>query len=159
MLAHKDEFYYQNPEDLGENLFAWLPPLAQQPMNLSAVKKKPDVSGKDAAMYWYKSHGNYDYDKEPGVLHAHGGPFTQMIWQSSTKFGCGKARSRSGKVIAVAYYHPKGNCPKHYHENVFPPDPDLVDPVDMEKENIERVSKTKSFGLKNAVLTVISCAQ
>ena len=23
MLAHKDEFYYQNPVNLGENLFAW----------------------------------------------------------------------------------------------------------------------------------------
>ena len=70
LLAHKDEFYYQNPDDLGENLFAWMPPVAQQPMNLTGGKKKPDVSGQDAAMYWYKSHANYDYDKPPAILHA-----------------------------------------------------------------------------------------
>ena len=59
-----------------------------------------------------------------------------MIWHSTTKFGCGKARSRSGKVVAVAYYEPKGNIPGHYHENVLPPviesededeDPEIVE--------------------------------
>ena len=73
MLAHEDKFYYQNPPDLGENLFAWLPPIAQSSVNLQAKKKKPDVSGEDAALYWYKSHANYDYNKEPGVLHAYAG--------------------------------------------------------------------------------------
>ena len=69
LLAHKDEFYYQNPPDLGENLFAWLPPIAQNSINLLIKKKKPDVSGEDAAAYWYKSHVNYDYDKDRNVLH------------------------------------------------------------------------------------------
>ncbi len=36
-------------------------------------KKKPDVSGEDAALYWYKSHASYNYDKDPGVLHAYAG--------------------------------------------------------------------------------------
>ena len=74
MLAHKEEFFYQNPENLGESLFAWVPPIAPS-MNISThgKKKKPDVSGKDAAVYWYKSHIYYDYTKEPSVLHAHAG--------------------------------------------------------------------------------------
>jgi hypothetical protein len=73
-LAHKDEFFYQNPPEFGENLFAWLPLIAQQPVNLvSLKKKKPDVSGKDVSVYWYKSHQHYNYDKKPGVLHAHAG--------------------------------------------------------------------------------------
>lgn len=75
LLAHKNEFYYQNPPDLGENLFAWCPPIAQSSVNLLVKKKKPDVSGEDAALYWYKSHANYDYEKEPGVLHAHAGNY------------------------------------------------------------------------------------
>ena len=73
LLAHKNEFFYQNPPDLGENLFAWNPPIAQLSVNLSIMKKKPDVSGEDAAIYWYKSHSHYDYEKEPNVLHAHAG--------------------------------------------------------------------------------------
>ena len=77
MLAHKEEFFYQNPENLGESLFAWVPPIAPS-MNISThgKKKKPDVSGKDAAVYWYKSHIYYDYTKEPSILHAHAGTYT-----------------------------------------------------------------------------------
>ena len=30
-----------------------------------------------------------------------------MVWRSSRSFGCGKARSRSGKVIVVAHYKPR----------------------------------------------------
>ena len=48
-------------------------------------------------------------------------PFTQMIWNSTQHFGCGKARSRCGKVIAVAYYEPKGNIEGQFHKNIFPP--------------------------------------
>ena len=44
-----------------------------------------------------------------------------MIWHSTQHFGCGKARSRCGKVIAVAYYEPKGNIEGQFHENIFPP--------------------------------------
>ena len=33
--------------------------------------------------------------------------FTQMVWAKSVKFGCGKARSRTGKIIVVANYEPK----------------------------------------------------
>ena len=75
MLAHSEEFYYQNPESLGESLFIWVPAVAPS-MNASAVqgkKKKPDVSGQDTATYWYKSHFNYDYSKDPDILHAHAG--------------------------------------------------------------------------------------
>ena len=35
--------------------------------------------------------------------------FTQMVWAKSVKFGCGKARSRTGKIIVVANYEPKVN--------------------------------------------------
>lgn len=125
MLAHKGEFYHQNPAALGENLFAWVSPVAQSPSPVSLIiKKKPDVSGKDVAVYWYKSRRYYDYEKNARVLHAHGAQFTQMVWSASEKFGCGKARSRSGKVIVVAYYEPKGNIPGLFHRNVFAPSPE-----------------------------------
>ena len=33
--------------------------------------------------------------------------FSQMVWASSTRFGVGKSRSRTGKTIVVAHYYPK----------------------------------------------------
>ena len=44
-----------------------------------------------------------------------------MVWVGSRSFGVGKARSKSGKVIVVAHYHPKGNIPGQFHTNVLPP--------------------------------------
>ena len=43
-----------------------------------------------------------------------------MVWASSTRFGVGKSRSRTGKTIVVAHYYPKGNLVGKFHENVFP---------------------------------------
>ena len=30
-----------------------------------------------------------------------------MVWASSTRIGCGKSRSRTGKTIVVAHYYPR----------------------------------------------------
>ncbi len=80
-----------------------------------------------------------------------------MIWHSATKFGCGKARSRSGKVIAVAYYEPKGNIPHQFHENVFPP----VIESDDEESDSEGSSQgsTENSAMRKATMffKMISC--
>ncbi|KAL3217443.1 hypothetical protein MRX96_032394 [Rhipicephalus microplus] len=43
-----------------------------------------------------------------------------MVWRSSTTFGVGKARTRSGKIIVVAMYKPAGNVLGEFHRNVLP---------------------------------------
>ena len=43
-----------------------------------------------------------------------------MVWIGSKYFGCGKARSRSGKILVVGHYFPRGNIPGEYHLNVLP---------------------------------------
>ena len=50
MLAHKDEFYYQNPADLGENLFAWPMPSQGQILGArySGVSTPQDKNSPDA---------------------------------------------------------------------------------------------------------------
>lgn len=48
------------------------------------------------------------------------GHFSQMVWRSSTTFGVGKARTRSGKIIVVAMYKPAGNVLGEFHRNVLP---------------------------------------
>ena len=45
--------------------------------------------------------------------------FSQMVWASSTRFGCGKSRSRTGKTIVVAHYFPKGNLGGDSIDNIL----------------------------------------
>ena len=35
------------------------------------TKRLPDTSGKDVAVYWYKTMRNYYFLKDPSVLHAY----------------------------------------------------------------------------------------
>ena len=80
-----------------------------------------------------------------------------MIWHSTKKFGCGKARSRSGKVIAVAYYEPKGNIPGSFHENVLPP---VIESRDEEEDHEISENHSQKFfkrELWTRILKVISC--
>ena len=72
-------------------------------------------------LFRYKTHQYYNFNKPPEVLHAWAAQFTQMVWVNTTKFGCGKARSRTGKIIVVANYLPRGNIPSVFHLNVLPP--------------------------------------
>lgn len=112
-LAHLNTFYYRpNSRDIGQNVYCRL-----------NVKEPSDVSGQEVASYWYSACRQYDYLKEPDVLHANvnAGPFTQLIWASSCDIGIGIARSRTGKVMVVANYRPPGNISGQFQENVLPP--------------------------------------
>ncbi|XP_037774524.1 zinc finger CCCH domain-containing protein 13-like, partial [Penaeus monodon] len=45
-----------------------------------------------------------------------------MIWKDTENFGVGKARTRDGKIMVVAYYSPPGNIQGKFKENVNPLD-------------------------------------
>ncbi|RZC36701.1 uncharacterized protein BDFB_002786, partial [Asbolus verrucosus] len=111
-LAHTNRFYYRNDKDIGQNLFC-------RPSNVLVT----DVTGQEVATYWYRAVRQYDFRKEPDILHANvnAGHFTQLVWAASRHFGVGKARSRSGKIVVVAHYAPIGNISGAYLENVLPP--------------------------------------
>ncbi|XP_043276133.1 uncharacterized protein [Venturia canescens] len=114
-LAHTNTFYYRNDREVGQNLYCR--PGGAVP---------GDVTGQDVSAYWYSAVRQYDFLKEPDILHANvnAGHFTQLIWASSRSFGVGKARSRSGKIIVVANYQPVGNVSGQFQRNVLPPLPD-----------------------------------
>ncbi|XP_028173879.1 ectin-like isoform X1 [Ostrinia furnacalis] len=114
-LAHTNKFHYRNDRDVGQNLY-------QRPV--SALQ--PDITGQEVSSYWYAAVRQYNYFKEPDVLHANvnGGHFTQMVWVATRFFGVGKARSRAGKVIVVANYSPPGNASGQFEANVLPPLPE-----------------------------------
>ncbi|XP_046472413.1 uncharacterized protein [Neodiprion pinetum] len=116
-LAHTNTFYYRNDRDVGQNLYC-------RPGGAVTC----DVAGQEVAAYWYSAVRQYDFLKEPDVLHANvnAGHFTQLIWANSRHFGVGKARSRSGKIIVVANYQPVGNISGQFQMNVHPPIPDCA---------------------------------
>lgn len=99
LLAHTEQFHYQRPPDLGENLLLFPPS--------SLALQAPDVNGKYCATYWYRSHSSFPYSNPPATLQSYASAFTQLVWAASKMFGCGKAKSPSGKMIVVAYYHPR----------------------------------------------------
>ncbi|KAG8262181.1 hypothetical protein J6590_057753 [Homalodisca vitripennis] len=114
-LAHTNTFFYQQAKDVGQNLFCRLTNMLQT-----------DVTGQEVASYWYSAVRQYNYMKEPDVLHANvnAGHFTQLVWASTKLFGVGKARSRSGKILVVANYRPPGNISGLFKDNVLPPVPE-----------------------------------
>ncbi|KYQ60558.1 Golgi-associated plant pathogenesis-related protein 1, partial [Trachymyrmex zeteki] len=114
-LAHTNTFYYKNDRNVGHNLYCR--PGGAVP---------GDITGQEVASYWYSAVKQYDFLKEPDILHANvnAGHFTQLIWARSCYFGVGKACSRSGKVIVVANYEPVGNMSGQFQNNVFPPLPE-----------------------------------
>ncbi|TGZ46485.1 Uncharacterized protein DBV15_10158 [Temnothorax longispinosus] len=119
-LAHTNTFYYRNDRNVGHNLYC-------RPGG--AVPS--DVTGQEVASYWYSAVRQYNFLKEPDILHANvnAGHFTQLIWARSRYFGVGKACSRSGKVIVVANYEPVGNVSGQFQNNVFPPLPENMNVV------------------------------
>ncbi|XP_049845424.1 Golgi-associated plant pathogenesis-related protein 1-like [Schistocerca gregaria] len=111
-LAHVNTFYYRTDRDIGQNLFC-----------RPTTTLQADVTGQEVVTYWYSAVRQYNYLKEPDILHANvnAGHFTQLVWASTTHVGLGKARSRSGKVLVVAHYRPAGNVSGLFQQNVFPP--------------------------------------
>lgn len=105
-------FYRPNARDIGQNVYCRL-----------NVKEPGDVGGQEVAGSWYSACRQYDYLKEPDILHVsvNAGHFTQLIWASSCDVGIGIARSRAGKVMVVANYRPAGNISGQFQENVLPP--------------------------------------
>lgn len=58
-LAHTNTFYYRNDREVGQNLYC-------RPGGAVLT----DVTGQDVASYWYSAVKQYDFLKEPDVLHA-----------------------------------------------------------------------------------------
>lgn len=86
----------------------------------------PKFTGTDGVDRWYKEISKYDY-KKPGWGDGSAGHFTQVIWKSSTKVGCGAAVGRYKSngtnwyaVFVVCNYYPPGNYSNEYTKNVMP---------------------------------------
>lgn len=49
------------------------------------------------------------------------GHFTQMVWRDTKEIGVGRAKGKSGQVVIVANYKPRGNIFGQFTANVLRP--------------------------------------
>lgn len=110
-LAREDRFAHRPDGRYGENIFcAWSPDSGTGPGSSSRV------GAKEACETWYKEIKEHPFGQEPRLLKS--GHFSQMIWKESKELGLGMARSKNGRTLIVANYHPRGNYIGQFAENV-----------------------------------------
>ena len=82
----------------GENLYMYM-----------SFGMAPNASLKDAVLTWYSEKKNFVYGKDgwckEGTVCGH---YTQLVWKSTKKIGCGKAIS-GNNVYIVCRFYPPGN--------------------------------------------------
>ncbi|ORX57569.1 PR-1-like protein [Hesseltinella vesiculosa] len=71
----------------------------------------------DAITAWYDEYKQYSYNN-PGFGESTG-HFTQVVWRTSTKLGCGVS-SCNGRPIYSCNYNPPGNMIGDFKKNVLP---------------------------------------
>lgn len=98
---------YQGDEKLGENLFQ---------CNNKACKMENYTQPLDI---WYKEISQYNFDTNEGEKGTSN--FTQMVWKSTKKMGCGVGQKTENSYKVVCYYLPRGNIPEKYKSNVLKP--------------------------------------
>jgi glioma pathogenesis-related protein 2 len=93
--------------------------------NLYGVSSSSRIDGPAAAAGatdgWYGESAQYRYGSGFSSATGH---FTQLVWKSSTRLGCGMARGSNGSlntVYVVCSYDPPGNVTNEFPQNVLPP--------------------------------------
>jgi len=80
-----------------------------------------DVQSLESTKTWYDKIGEYDFNN-PGFKSATGA-FTQVVWKSTSKLGCGVTKTPDGKkaFITCHYCESSGNYMGQFPENVTKP--------------------------------------
>ena len=97
---------YEGDEKLGENLFQ---------CNKKTCKMENYTQPLEV---WYKEKNYYNFNTNKGEKGT--ANFTQMVWKSTKKLGCGLAQKYETSYKVVCYYLPKGNIAEKYDINVLP---------------------------------------
>lgn len=104
----------------------WADNLAKKDSNLEHRSKnkygeniyKASLRFRDLAVpTWYGEINSYDFKKP--AYQSKTGHFTQVVWKSTTEFGCGVAISKTKQYYFVCNYNPPGNEEGRFAANVF----------------------------------------
>jgi pathogenesis-related protein 1 len=79
---------------------------------ITSVWQKISSDGSDAVKSWYSEQSDYDYTSNSCNNDAVCGHFTQIIWKSTKRIGCGQSSIKRGKttiIYWVCQYDPPGN--------------------------------------------------
>lgn len=107
-MAKKDgtNFYHHDHMDVGENL-AW--------------NSREPVDCRIPLQLWYDEWKTYNFQNPH--INPRNGHFSQLVWKSSQRIGCGQAisKGRKGGTFTVCNYDPPGNYKGEEVQNVSPP--------------------------------------
>uniref|UniRef100_A0A182WIM3 SCP domain-containing protein n=1 Tax=Anopheles minimus TaxID=112268 RepID=A0A182WIM3_9DIPT len=106
ILARDDRFTYRQNSKFGENLYC-----------LWSSDRNARPNARDVCRSWYEEVKQYAFTMEPRAA-IKGGQFTQMVWKGTKELGVGMGQTRSGKVIVVCTYYPRGNVLGQFMANV-----------------------------------------
>uniref|UniRef100_A0A182MN72 SCP domain-containing protein n=1 Tax=Anopheles culicifacies TaxID=139723 RepID=A0A182MN72_9DIPT len=106
ILARDDRFTYRQNSKFGENLYC-----------LWSSDRNARPNARDVCRSWYEEVKQYAFTLEPRAA-IKGGQFTQMVWKGTKELGVGMGQTRSGKVIVVCTYYPRGNVLGQFMANV-----------------------------------------
>jgi len=101
-LVKKGCAFEHSGSDYGENLAAG-----------TAGAMSPDA----VVDMWYREVDRYDF--KHGGFSMDTGHFTQLVWKSTKRVGCGM-RTCKGLDVWVCNYDPAGNWERQYRQNVLP---------------------------------------
>ena len=130
--------YYMGDEKLGENLFQ----CNQQSCKIDNYIQSLNV--------WYSEKEFYNFNTNKGDKAT--ANFTQIVWKSTKKLGCGFGNKTNTSYKVVCHYLPKGNVDEKYDINVFPVQ-NIQETKDDKKNNnygsYEEYITKGTFDLKN----------
>jgi pathogenesis-related protein 1 len=89
---------------LGENLY-WASALKYS----GGTTKAQTITPTQVANAWGSEKANYNYSTNTCARGKACGHYTQMVWESTDKVGCGKAVCRDDSQVWVCNYKPSGN--------------------------------------------------
>lgn len=101
-LARRDCAFEHNQTAFGENLWAGT---------------AESFSPQQIVDMWHRELGEYDF--AAGRFGMDTGHFTQLVWRSSRRVGCGSSTC-GGMDLWVCNYDPPGNVQGEFGENVLP---------------------------------------
>ncbi|XP_058121842.1 uncharacterized protein LOC131281286 [Anopheles ziemanni] len=106
ILARDDRFTYRQNSKYGENLYC-----------LWSSDRNALPNAREVCRSWYEEAKQFTFNVEPRTA-VKGGQFTQMVWKGTKELGVGISKTRSGKVIVVCTYYPRGNVLGQFLANV-----------------------------------------